>query len=472
MIDRRGFLVGAAGLALRPWQFLDAGPTVRVEQGTLLGRDERELRVFRGIPFARPPLRFRAPEPPAQWFGARRAFDNAPAAMQSGQGDSEDCLYLNIWAPKGEGPFPAYVWIHGGGNVGGGTNSQSGASFARDGVIVVTVAYRLGAFGYLKLDDLLGREYAGSGANGIRDLIAALRWVQRNIAAFGGDPGSVTIGGQSAGAKNVAALVASPEAKGLFARAIMESGSGHTVHTPAQASDVTRALLAALNLQEKDAERLLSLSAKELLDGQHRLLDHYPHNYPFRPATGNSVLSKRPVDLVDNRIPLLIGTNRDEGLSFMDRSSVDRPVESRATSNIPFSAVPELEARYNRAFASLSSLERRIRLISAEEYWMPSVRFAEAHSHRGGKTWMYRFDHTNQEGHVMHGAELDFAWNHHEGWSMHEIWVDFMHGREHSGWPQYDGRDRKTMIFGQDGGMSVVEDPRGDERRLWDGILS
>ncbi len=481
ILDRRSFLIGAAGLVTRPWRWVEGdGPKARVGQGGLVGQETNGLRVFKGVPFAKAPsgeLRFRAPLPPEDWVGERLALENAKPAMQPPQNGSEDCLYLNVWAPMGDGPFPVLVWIHGGGNTGGGTNGMGGAGFARDGVVVVTVAYRLGAFGYLRLDDLIGREFAGSEANGTRDLIAALAWVKENIHAFGGDPARVTIAGQSAGAKNVAALMASPQAKGLFSRAIMQSGGGHTVHTSEQAHEVTVALLQALNLKESEAERLLTMKAEELLEGQKRLMATFPHNYPFRPGTGNSVLPKRPVESLNPLIPLLLGTNRDESLVFFSRESVNKPVASQAIANIPFGRVAEMEAKYKAAYPDLSPLDLRLRLISAEEYWMPSIRFAEAHARQGGKTWMYRFDHASTDekdanrGYAVHASEMGFVWNRQAGWSMHEAWLEFIQGLHPRDWPQFEVKDRKTKVFGQDGKAQIVEDPRGDERRLWDGVL-
>ena len=481
-LDRRSFLLTAAGAAFRPWEFWqDSDPLIHTKQGTLSGTFEGNLKVFKGIPFAQPPtgsLRFKAPQPPKPWQGIKQAIKNAPPSIQSGQNDSEDCLYLNLWMPEGSGPFPVLLWIHGGGNTGGGTQGQSGASFARQGIIVITVAYRLGALGYLKLDHFLGPDYIGSGSNGIRDQIAALKWVNENIRAFNGDPSQVTIAGQSAGAKNVAALLASPEAKGLFSRAIMHSGSGHTVHAPHEAEAVTSAFLKHLNIPTSESQKLLTLPANEILAAQNRLLADYPHNYPFRPTTDCSTLPSRPVDSVDQKIPLLLGTTRDESLVFFSRESVNRPIESRAISNMPFKDVATLEDRYNAAFPDLSPLDLRLRLISAEEYWMPSVRFAESHSRRGGQAYMYRFDHQATDpnspnfGYAVHGSEMNFAWNHHDDWSMHETWVDFIKDHSPKSWPAYNTTFRQTMVFGQDGKTHVAPDPRGDERRLWNGFLT
>lgn len=448
---------------------------VTVRQGTLKGLIEGNLRVFRGVPFAKPPvgmLRFRPPAPPASWPGERDATRNAPAAIQGGASDSEDCLYLNVWAPQGPGPFPVLVWIHGGGNAGGGTNGQSGASFAREGIVVVTIAYRLGTFGFLEL----GGDYADSGTNGIRDQEAALRWVHENIHAFGGDPQRVTIAGHSAGAKDVAALMGAPSAQGLFARAAMLSGGGQTIHTPDSAAEVTAGLYSALSIPKGDVHRLLALSSAEILAGQRRLEAGYSHNFPFRPFVGGKFLPKRPVDLVQGHVPLLIGTARDESLTFMSRADAGKPIRSREIANVPFARIPEMEARYWAAFPKESDLDRRIHLVTAEEYWVPSIRFTEAHASRGGKTWMYRFDHVptdpkdGHQGYATHGADVGYFWNAHRGWTLHETAVAFIKGTSPS-WKMYDKRERATLIYGQDGGTNLVHDPRGDERRLWDRLL-
>ena len=478
--DRRTFLAGAFGAVALPMRLPPDAPVVKVREGTLIGRREAGLRVFRGVPFARPPvgpLRFRPPQPPETWTGTREATRNAPVAAQSGHEGSEDCLYLNVWAPEGPARFPVMVWIHGGGNVAGGTDGQSGASFARLGIVVVTVAYRLGSFGFLELGDALGPAYAGSGDDGIHDLEQALRWLGENVAAFGGDPARITIAGESAGAKDVAALMGAPSARGRFARAIMESGGGQTVHTRESGAEVARDLLDALGLRKGEARRLLDLSAAEILAGQRRVEATYPHGFPFRPLVGGPFLPKRPVDAVDGHVPLLLGTNRDESLLFFPKADAAKPIGSREVANLAFGEVAKMELRYREAFPDASDLERRVRLLTAEEYGIPSVRFAEAHADRGGATWMYRFDHTPADpqdahaGYAVHASELGFVWRHHAGWTLHETWAAFVRGEDPKDWPRYDARRRATLVYGQDGSTRVVDDPRGDERRLWDGVL-
>ena len=199
------------------------------------------VRVFEGIPFAAPPvgdLRWREPRPVAPWEGVRKAVEFGPRAMQGAiysdmifrdKGPSEDCLYLNVWTPAGSprDQLPVMVWIYGGGLQAGSASEprQDGEDLTRKGVIIVSMNYRLGVFGFMAHPELSRESGHGSGNYGLMDQIAALKWVKRNIAAFGGDPGNVTIFGESAGSASVCALMASPLAKGLFHKAIGESGA-------------------------------------------------------------------------------------------------------------------------------------------------------------------------------------------------------------------------------------------------------
>jgi para-nitrobenzyl esterase len=208
---------------------------VRVEHGLVQGTAEDGLAVYRGIPFAAPPvgdLRWRAPRPAAKWDGVRPADKFAPGPWQGGNppsGKSEDCLYLNLWTPA-KSPnerLPVLVWIYGGGFGAGATseNNFNGAKLAQKGVVLVTIAYRVGVLGFLAHPELSAESpNKASGNYGLLDMIASLQWVQKNIAAFGGDPNKVTIFGESAGGIAVSMLSASPLAKGLFHGAISQSG--------------------------------------------------------------------------------------------------------------------------------------------------------------------------------------------------------------------------------------------------------
>jgi para-nitrobenzyl esterase len=208
---------------------------IRVEGGLVQGTSEDGLAVFRGIPFAAPPvgdLRWRAPQPAAKWEGVRQATNFAPGPMQGGtppSGKSEDCLYLNVWTPaKSAGDrIPVLVWIYGGGFGAGSTSERNynGEKLAGKGVVLVSIAYRVGQLGFLAHPGLSAETTNHvSGNYGLLDMIAGLQWIQKNIAAFGGDPGKVTIFGESAGGIAVSMLCASPLAKGLFRGAISQSG--------------------------------------------------------------------------------------------------------------------------------------------------------------------------------------------------------------------------------------------------------
>jgi para-nitrobenzyl esterase len=213
---------------------------VRIESGALQGVDANGLSIYKGVPYAAPPLgelRWREPQPVKPWPGIRKAAAFSPACMQAGvsmPGESppsvsEDCLYLNIWTPvrKSNGQLPVLVWIHGGGYTNGSAAMPLywGDRLAQKGVVVVTIAYRLGPLGFLAHPELTAESrHHSSGNYGLMDQIAALEWVHKNIAAFGGDPERVTIAGQSSGSISVSILMASPLGKGLFQRAIGESG--------------------------------------------------------------------------------------------------------------------------------------------------------------------------------------------------------------------------------------------------------
>ena len=228
-------LVSMLVLAAQPALAEQPTRPVKVSGGEIAGTDDGRLRTYLGVPFAAPPvgaLRWRRPQPVVRWSGVRKTTAFSPACAQTAEWianpKSEDCLYLNVWAPAKARNLPVIVWIHGGGMYGGtaAVPLHNGANLARRGAIVVTLNYRLGLFGFFALPELSAEtpEHV-AGHQGILDQIAALRWVRTNIAAFGGDPDRVTIMGNSAGSESVAILVASPLAKGLFQRAIAESGN-------------------------------------------------------------------------------------------------------------------------------------------------------------------------------------------------------------------------------------------------------
>jgi para-nitrobenzyl esterase len=308
---------------------------VLTESGALSGLREHGLTVYKGVPFAAAPLgdlRWRAPEPVASWVGTRLANAFAPACMQEGvsmPGEtpptiSEDCLYLNIWAParKTREKLPVIVWIYGGGYRNGSASMPLywGDRLARKGVIVVTVAYRLGPLGFLALPELTRESATGSSGNyGLRDQIAALQWIHRNIAKFGGDPELITIAGQSSGSISVSILMASPIAKGLFQRAIGESGG---LFEPLQLAPNYLLVNAehdgekyVASLGAKSLQELRRLPATALLGGTNAGGVTHPVIEPY-------LLPEPPyvafVSGHQSDVPLLIGSNQEEARSLTD----------------------------------------------------------------------------------------------------------------------------------------------------------
>jgi len=308
------------------------------------GKEENGLSVFRGIPYARPPvdaLRFRPPQPLIAHQGVRPAtrfgFSSPQAAPTIAlvsrmigaptSGQSEDCLFLNVWTSGlGKRKRPVLVWIHGGAFVlgSGSTPIYSGARLAwRGDAVVVTINYRLGALGYLDLRSMTGDPEAPSNL-GLRDQIAALEWVRDNIEAFGGDPACVTVFGESAGAMSVGTLLGTPGAKGLFHRAILQSGAADHVSTPARAAAIAKTFCEVLGVDPGDLEALRSRSLSSILTAQRATLVR--HGFaggllPWQPSIDGDLLSISPAESVSgglaSDVPTLIGTNLDEWQLFM-----------------------------------------------------------------------------------------------------------------------------------------------------------
>lgn len=302
---------------------------VNVAQGQLSGVLQGDIAVYRGIPFAAPPtgnLRWRAPQPPESWPGVRVADTFAPACWQSleyckavGGGDpgqfSEDCLYLNIWTParRDNKPLPVMVWLHGGGyTIGAGSlPPYDGAALASRGVVLVTVNYRLGHLGFFAHPALDAETPEGPIHNfALLDQIAALKWVKENIAAFGGDAASVTLFGESAGARSVLSLLASPLASGLFHKGIIQSA--YTLPDVDRRKALKRGVAVAehFGLQNASAEALRSLPADELWALE------APLNIGPTPISGDIVLPEPMLDVFftgrQHRMPLMVGSNSDE----------------------------------------------------------------------------------------------------------------------------------------------------------------
>ena len=323
---------------------LIAADQVQTDAGIVEGAASADgkIREFKGIPYAAPPvgaLRWKPPQPLASWTGVRKAVEFAPRCMQGhiyddmvfrDKGPSEDCLYLNVWTPATSAAdrLPVMVWIHGGGFVAGASSEprQDGENLARKGVVVVSMNYRLGAFGFLAHPDLTGESaHNASGNYGLLDQVAALQWVRRNIEAFGGDRNMVTVFGESAGSMSVSALLASPLTDGLMERAIGESGAFFGARTSAHqriAAELTGSEFAK-ELHASSIADLRAKSADEVLEASMK-----PQPHRFGPDVDGYFLPE-PVsaeyqDGMESHVPLLAGWNADEG-SYQEIFGKEKP---------------------------------------------------------------------------------------------------------------------------------------------------
>jgi para-nitrobenzyl esterase len=468
-----------------------AAPRVLTESGAISGTAEHGLSVYKAVPFAAAPvgdLRWRPPAPHAPWIGTRRADAFAPACMQSGvsmPGEtpppiSEDCLYLNVWAPRtsAHARLPVIVWIHGGGYRNGYAAMPLywGDRLARHGVIVVTIAYRLGPLGFLALPELTRESPRHSSGNyGLMDQIAALQWIHRNIAAFGGDSERVTIAGQSSGAISVSVLMASPQAKGLFQRAIGESGG---LFEPLQLAPSY--LLAnaerdgeryAATVHADSLQKLRLLPAADLLGGDnaggitHPVIE--PDVLPLSP--GEAFAAAQQSD-----VPLLLGSNADEARALTDVSHVrvatfDADVE-RSFGQLPpaiISAYPHLtDAEAPRARLNLERDLRfgwdmwawaRLQVATGHEpvyyyYFKEQPPFPVGSVYAGwgashfAELW-YVFDHLDQAQWRWSRADRQLAA------AMSNYWVNFAKTGDPNGpglpsWPPFTNTGGKVQYLG------------------------
>jgi para-nitrobenzyl esterase len=491
---------------------------VSTTSGTVRGAAREQHLTFAGIPYATAPIgerRFLAPAPVEPWPGVRDALDPGPVAPQdplvpfpfrAAGPESEDCLFLNVTTPALDGARrPVLFWIHGGG-LSHGAGSQpvydGGPLAERGDVVVVTINYRLGALGYLYLGGHGGDEWGAATNTGQLDQITALRWVHDNIAAFGGDPDNVTIFGQSAGAVAVHTLLAMPAAHGLFAKAILQSGTALGVGGTDAATVVAGAYLDRLGIPDGDREALLAVDVEALLRAQ-------GSRGALRPVVDGTSLLDVPMaavrDGIARDIPLMIGTARDEQKLYVapDREAIDdAELERRVRAAVPRRAVDratEVVATYRS-----SRLERRLpadnldiidALITASRFRQPALRLGEAHQAHQPATFVYQVDWESPARRgalgACHGIEIPFVFGtlgrtgddrmsgsgpdaDHLAHQMMDAWIAFArHGDPaHDGigdWLAYDTADRTTMIFSRESG--AVRSPFEEERQLWSSMI-
>ena len=467
--------------------------TAKVTGGEVQGVVSGDVASFKGIPFAAPPvgdLRWKPPQPVKPWTGVKSADTMAPGCMQDSglaalmnapTNFSEDCLYLNVWSPAkvpGE-KLPVMVWIYGGGFAVGATNAPvyDGSRLAQKGAVIVSVAYRVGAFGFLAHPDLSRESGKGSGTYGLQDMIAGLRWVKNNIAQFGGDPNRVTIFGESAGGIAVSMLAASPAAKGMFHRVISESGgsfapvrfaneAGQNVPTLALAESVGKTFLEGLAVNDIKAAH--ALTADQIQKGAGGGLGR------FWPVADGDVLPGDQYELYQagrfNDTPVLIGTNSDEGAMFARRGVTSTAFEQQIRAGYGAKADTILNAYPHATDAEAFKSSKDIFRESA--FAWHTWAWARLQSQKGkNKAYVYYFDHrtpATPDG-ANHGSEISFVFRNlgvlagvlvgqpQAGDAalsdlMSSYWVNFAKSGDPNGaglpaWPAFSEKDQKVMFF-------------------------
>ena len=478
---------------------------VEIDTGIVVGAIANGVARFLGIPFAAAPvgtLRFRLPQRMSRWTGDRATIETAPAPPQDktvGVGVrgatriAEDCLYLNVFAPTGiTGPRPVFVWIYGGGYLhGDGADPLfDGSNLARSqDLVVVTFNYRLGLWGFAPLID---RNV------GLADQIAALEWVGRNVSAFGGDPNNVTLAGESSGAMSVCNLLAAPSARGLFHRAIAQSGAANNVASRAQADETAAVAREGLGVDPNEAD------TARILQAQHATIQRLRpahHANPLRPHVDDDLLPIDPLTAApaSAHVPLIIGINRDEFRLYIRSSlaladdSLTAHIERRLTQlNVDDVAttahriIQHYRARppdaRNPNAALLADIETELRFRD------PMLRYALA---RGRNTWMYQFDWTSPALRgwlgAAHAIEIPFVFGNFElapiakfvgvgpaatalSDQMMSMWAHFArHGRPPPFWRPFTADDRSHVRLNREITCERIDEDANV--RLWDSIL-
>jgi para-nitrobenzyl esterase len=462
-----------------------------------------------------------------RWSGERDATRFGPASHQASRPlapllgilvgeESEDCLTLNVWAPAASGARrPVMVWIHGGAWViGSGSERTYDASHLvrRGDVVVVTVNYRLGPFGFLRTREL-GAGLDATGNAGMLDQVAALEWVRDEIAAFGGDPGNVTVFGESAGSVNIACLLTMPRARGLFLRAVLQSGSLNLTRPPSVALDAARQILGELGIAPEHAHRLREVPAKDLMTATNAVAGRSVIP-PYSPVADGELIPARPFGAVAEGsargIPLIVGTNLDEMklYRFLD-PSIDRLDEAtlvqRCGPLFPGPG-PDGRSKAERAVEAYRVARRgRGDDVSPVEIWLAistdhlfragALRLAELHARHTPDVFVYQFAWKGAEPGrpqgAVHALDLPFVFGtlatseigaiagrtpaaHALSAQMQDAWLAFARGGRPRAaglpeWPAYAPPRRATMIFADP--PRVVDAPQEPERAVWDAVL-
>jgi len=429
--------------------------SIRVDGGVVRGQEWNGSMLFRGIPFAAPPLgilRWKPPQPVRPWRGVRDSLEQPASCVQPDQGwnhsdfliGNEDCLTLDVRTPSITGKLPVLVWIHGGSNVAGGPNDIILSDVGKQ-VVIVGIRYRLGVFGFLSHRELTA-EQGGSGNYGLMDQVAALQWVHRNIAKFGGDPSNVTIAGESAGSQDVSLLLVEPVARKLFQKAIMESGTpgfGMPFRSLADAEQIGDQLNHLVG-SGGDLRRLRSVPAAQLLAANANLHDpigplwlHVTIDGKALPVSPRQMLAAAPAK------PVIMGSNRFE---FAMGTTAERDTLMAAAFGANLGGARAVYRLDQPAPPPDPRLGTRDEQIATDVIFRcPTARFASIMAAKRAPVWQYEFDASQDGGKTAHAAEIPYAFGDStfdHGLSLKPYWLNFIRLGDPNGgglphWPEY-----------------------------------
>ena len=500
-------------------------PIAETKLGKLKGFVKDDIQTFLGIQYGKSTggeRRFMPPEPPESWQDVKDALDFGPICPQGGSladnalADnqvigplpplplSEDCLYLNVWTPaiKDYKKRPVLFWLHGRGFAEGAGSEgwYDGTNLAKKGdVVVVTINHRLNIFGYLYLAELGGEKYASSGVNGMLDAVLALEWVRDNIAEFGGDPGNVTIFGESGGGMKVGTLLGLPQAEGLFHKAVMQSGPGLRGVDPKLARPFAQKILDHFGIKKEELHKIHDLTSDQLLEAVTTLAGVGPGASGFlAPVVDGKIYPRHPF-LPDTaptavNIPLIIGTNKDESALFSAadpkcRGFTEEDLHRRLDLMLG-DRKDEILSVYKKNRPEATPWDLYIG-INSESMRLWSIQLAETKAAAdGAPVWMYLFTwESKYMGGIFkacHALEIPFVFNNPDiapftgegqdryalAADMSQVWINFARTGDPNvdglpNWPAYDKENRATMIFNVP--CRVENDPRKEERMVWKG---
>ncbi len=551
MITRRQFLTGISLATAAKFAFPNKGysfwpeqadeyVTAEISHGKIRGIRNEGVNIFRGIPYAgrvSGDRRFRRPAPLEPWVGVRDALRLGNPAIQppnqtyglNEPEPAEDCLFLNVWTPANDNrKRPVMFYNHGGGfsTGSGGSQGQDGANLARFfNVVVVETNHRLGIMGYLYLDEIAGREYSGSGNNGMLDIVAGLEWVNRNIALFGGDPSNVMIFGESGGGAKTSCLYAMPAAAPFFNKASIESGPGIRMTPSEVAAQTTAMALKELNINSKDWKKLLDVPVSDLLRLQGELPSKAPRSSStdkkkglmesspggFSPVVDGTALPNHPFDPVAPQIsrdkPLIVGWNEDE-FTFFGMMSSDKSIFKTDFNGLPAFLKPQfgedtgkIIETYRKTRPDASAVDILVAIQSINMMGLGSILIAERKTEQNGApAFLYNFGYksgnkipgTDYPMGTPHAMDISFKFNNEQPqkdgtpgssyWggasperfaashNFAEMWTTFARtGRPATKgapeWPAYNLKERPLMRI--DTKCEVINDRYAEELKMW-----